>query len=123
MIPEKMKEVLKYEGVVAVATQGEGKAHLVNTWNSYIQVIDDNKVLFPVGFMNETEANIEKNNKVEVTMGSREVQGFQGQGTGFLINGTMCFIKEGKEFDLIKQKYPWARAAGEIRINSIKQTL
>lgn len=106
MIPQKMIEVLKHEGVVAIATQGEGKVHLVNTWNSYIQVIDDNKILFPVGLMNETEANIQRNNKVEVTFGSREVEGFQGPGTGFLICGTMKFIKEGNEFNLIKQKHP-----------------
>lgn len=123
MIPEKMKEVLKHEGVVGIATQGQGKAHLVNTWNSYIQVIDDNKILFPVGFMNETEANIEKNNEVEVTMGSREVEGFQGPGTGFLICGTMKFLKQGSEFNLIKEKHTWARAVGEIKIDSVKQTL
>lgn len=123
MIPDKMKEILKYEGVVAIATQGEGKAHLVNTWNSYIQVINDQKLLFPVGGMNKTEINIEKNNNIELTLGSREVEGLQGPGTGFLICGTMSFIKQGTEFDLIKKKHPWARAAGEIKIDTVKQTL
>ena len=34
MIPEIMRQVLKHEGVVAIATQSDGGTHLVNTWNS-----------------------------------------------------------------------------------------
>lgn len=33
VIPEKLLQVLKHEGVVAIATQGEEGPHLVNTWN------------------------------------------------------------------------------------------
>lgn len=123
MIPEKMMQVLQHEGVVAIATQGDNEPHLVNTWNSYIQVVDGERLLFPVGGMKTTESNIEKNNKVKVTFGSRDVEGFHSMGTGFSISGTMTFIKEGAEIDLIKQKYPWARAAGEIKIDSVIQTL
>lgn len=37
MIPEKMLEVLKDEGVVSIVTQAR-EAHVVNTWNSYINL-------------------------------------------------------------------------------------
>lgn len=122
-ISEKMLMVLNHEGVVAIATQGKEGPHLVNTWNSYIKVTGDGRLLFPAGRMNTTESNIEKNNHVLLTIGSREVQGFNGPGTGFLISGTAAFLKQGPEFDDIKSKFSWARAAVEIKVSSAEQTL
>lgn len=123
MIPEKMLEVLKHEGVVAIVTEGKEGAHIVNTWNSYIKVRENEKILIPAGTMKTTEANIQYNDKVLITLGSREVQGFNGPGTGFLIEGTARFIKEGSEFEEVKQRFPWARAAVEVTIKSATQTL
>ncbi|MCT8978420.1 pyridoxamine 5'-phosphate oxidase family protein [Clostridium sp. CX1] len=123
MMPEKLLEILKYEGVVAIVTQGEQEPHVVNTWNSYIRVTGEDSFLIPAGYMKETEANIEKNNAVQLTIGSREVQGFNGPGTGFLIRGTAEFLKEGAKYDLIKVSFPWARAALEVKITSAVQTL
>lgn len=122
MIPEKLLEVLKNEGVVAIATSGGDGPHLVNTWNSYIQVVDG-RLVFPAGGMNKTEANVTKNDRVLVTLGSRAVDGFRGPGAGFLVRGTASFIKSGPVFDMVKKKFPWARAAVEISIGSITQTL
>jgi len=94
-----MLEVLNHEGVVSIVTQGENEPHMVNTWNSYIKISEDGKIIFPAGTMKVTEANISKNNKVLMTLGSREVQGFNSIGTGFLIIGTAVFIKEGSAFE------------------------
>lgn len=123
MIPEKLRDVLKYEGVVAIVTEGINDAHVVNTWNSYLKITEDGRLVGPVGGMNTTESNIQKNNKVLVTMGSREVQGFHSKGTGFLITGSAAFVSEGAEFDEIKQSFSWARAIIEITPQSITQTL
>lgn len=123
MIPEKLKEVLKYEGVVSIVSKGASDAHVVNTWNSYLKVADDGRLLGPVGGMNKTEANIQENNEVLMTLGSREVQGFHSKGTGFFIKGSAVFIYEGAKFDEIKQSFPWARAVIEITTQSITQTL
>ena len=38
MIPEKLLEIMKQDGVVAIATLGKEGPHLVNTWNGYIRV-------------------------------------------------------------------------------------
>lgn len=57
MIPEKMMQVLKHEGPVAIATRGKNEPHLVNTWNSYIRIKGNDRMLFPAGSMNETESN------------------------------------------------------------------
>lgn len=123
MIPEKMLDVLKYEGVVAIVTQGSTEPHVVNTWNSYLKITEDERLLAPVGGMKTTESNIQQNNKVLMTIGSREVQGFHSKGTGFLISGTAEFIYEGTEFDEMKQKFPWVRAVLGIKPESITQTL
>lgn len=123
MIPEKFLEVIKSEGVATIGTHADGVIHLSNTWNSYIEISDSGKLLYPAGGMNVTESNIEKNNKVQMTVGSREVEGFHGPGTGFRINGTAAFLKSGADFDRIKQVYPWARAVVEITIESVTQTL
>ena len=123
MIPEILLEVLKHAGVVAIATQGEAGPHLVNTWNSYVQVRDDRTLLIPAGYMHETEANVAKNNRVLLTMGSQEVPGKIGPGTGFLIEGTAAFVASGPDFDAIKAKHEWARAALVVTIISATQTL
>ena len=123
MIPDKMTQVLKCEGVVAIVTMGGDGPHMVNTWNSYILVTRDGHLLLPVGGMIRTEANVERNNNILLTLGSREVQGLRGPGAGFLIKGTAAFIKSGEQFDIVKKRFSWVRAAMEITILSATQTL
>ena len=86
-IPETMLEVLKKDGVVAIATLGPDGPHMVNTWNSYIQVAADGRLLIPAGYFHKTETNIAANNTVLVTLGSSKVRGLNGAGTGFLVKG------------------------------------
>src|SRR6185369_6594745 len=109
MIPEKLQEVLKQDGVVAIATLGQDGPHMVNTWNSYIKITDDGRLLIPAGYMHLTEANIAFNSNVLITLGSSKVAGKLGPGTGFLIKGTADFITSGPDFDAIKSKFAWAR--------------
>ena len=123
LIPEKMHAVLKEEGVVAIATQGNAGPHMVNTWNTYIQVTDDERLLIPAGHMNLTETNLASNHNVLLTLGSRQVPGTHGPGTGFLIKGTAEFVASGPEFDAIHANFKWARAALVVTITSATQTL
>ena len=124
MLNEKFFEVLKYEGVVSIVSWGSTEeANITNTWNSYL-VIRDDRILLPAAGMNSTEADVAVNNKVKVTLGAREVEGFNNyQGTGFLINGTASFIESGEEFDMMKEKFPFLRKVLEIKVNSSKQLL
>jgi flavin reductase (DIM6/NTAB) family NADH-FMN oxidoreductase RutF len=124
LVPKKLLEVLQHEGVVAIATQGaDGRPHLVNTWNSYVQVTGDELLLVPVGGMNRTQKNVSENNAVLLTLGSREVDGKRGPGTGFLIAGTAEFVSTGVEFEAVRNKFPWARAVLKISIERVEQTL
>lgn len=122
-IPEKLLEVLKKDGVVAIATLGPDGPHMVNTWNSYIRVSEDGRLLIPAGYFHKTEANIAVNDKVLVTLGSSKVQGLNGPGTGFLIKGTAAFVTAGPDFEATKARFGWARAALAITIDSATQTI
>jgi predicted pyridoxine 5'-phosphate oxidase superfamily flavin-nucleotide-binding protein len=123
MFSEKFLEVLKNPGVVAIATQGEDGPHLVNTWNSYLQIPDADRLLIPAGYMHQTEANLARDNRVLLTAGSHQVAGKLGPGTGYLIKGTAAFASSGPDFDRIKAKYAWARAALVVMVESETQTL
>ena len=123
MIPDKMLEVLKQDGVVAIATLGKDGPHMVNTWNSYIKITDDERLLIPVGYMHHTEANIAFNSNVLITLGSSKVVGNIGPGTGFLIKGTAAFITSGPDYDVMKKRFVWARATLAVTIASVTQTL
>jgi hypothetical protein len=122
-MPEKLLEVLKKDGVVAIATLGPDGPHMVNTWNSYIRVSEDGRLLIPAGYFHKTEANIAVNDKVLVTLGSSKVQGLNGPGTGFLIKGTAAFVTAGPDFEATKARFGWARAALAITIDSATQTI
>ena len=116
MIPEKLTEVLKHDGVVAIATLGQDGPHMVNTWNSYIRITDAERLLIPVGYMHRTD-------QVLITLGSRKVPGNIGPGAGFLIKGIASIETSGSDFEVTKAKFSWARAVMAVTANSIEQTL
>jgi len=122
-IPKKLTQVLGKDGVVAIATLGQNGPHMVNTWNSYIRVTEDGRLLIPVGYMQRTEANVAFNDQVLVTLGSSKVAGLHGMGTGFLIKGKATFISSGPDYEVLKAKFAWARATLAIIPDSITQTL
>lgn len=66
MLNEKLLAILSHPVDVAVSimTEGADAPHLVNTWNSYIEVTPDDKLLIPAyGFL-RTEKNITEHSNV-----------------------------------------------------------
>lgn len=122
MFGDVFHEVLSHDGVVSITTWAEGNAHVSNTWNKYIQIIE-NKLLIPAAWMFKTEENIKKNPRAILTLGSPDVQGKMGMGTGFVIEGTVKFLGAGAAFDDMKQKYPFLSRVLEVTVNSVKQTI
>jgi predicted pyridoxine 5'-phosphate oxidase superfamily flavin-nucleotide-binding protein len=122
MIDEKLLEIMKKDGVVAIATLGENGPHLVNTWNNYLRISEDGRLFIPAGYMHKTEANIAYNPDVLITLGSSKVKGLHGPGAGFLIKGKAEFIKSGPDFDFMKAKFSWLRATLAVTIESATQT-
>lgn len=123
MLNEKLLEVISHEGVVAIVSCSNNEAHVVNTWNSYINATEDGRLLIPAAGMRKTQKNLELNNKVKLTLGSKEVMGYKYLGTGFLIEGTAKFLESGSEFDMMKEKFPFLSRVLEITVTSAKQTL
>jgi hypothetical protein len=123
MFTDKFREVICKEGVVSIVSCSDGEAHVVNTWNSYLMVPEDGKLLIPAWKMRKTEKKTLKNNKVLLTLGSKEVDGLIGLGTGFLLEGTAIFKKSGPEFDMMKEKYSFMTRVLEITVTSLKQTI
>lgn len=123
MLTEKFYEVLNHEGVVSIISWGENEPHVTNTWNSYL-VIKDNKILIPAAGLRSTEKDVNINNKVKLTLGSKKVLGFNGyQGTGFFIEGTAKFIESGLDFDMMKEKFSFLNRVLEVTVLSSKQLL
>lgn len=123
MLSEKFFEVIEHEGVVSITSWGEGDPHVTCTWNSYL-LVKDNRILIPAAGMNSTEADCKVNDKLILTLGSRDVEGFNGyQGTGFRIEGTAKFLTEGADFDEMKEKYPFLNRVLEVTVSSAKQLL
>ncbi|EFW28660.1 pyridoxamine 5'-phosphate oxidase family protein [Selenomonas artemidis] len=124
MLPEKFFDCLKHEGVVAIGTaSASGEAHIANTWNSYLIVTDEEQILIPAAGMRKTEKNSKENPHVELTLGAREVEGYIGPGTGFLLTGTASFLKEGTLFTRMKEKCPFAARVLVFTPESCRQTL
>ena len=124
MFNEKFNEVLTKEGVVSITSWSEGNVHVVNTWNSYLVKSGENKLLIPAAGMRKTQKNVEDNNKVILTLGSKEVLGYKDyQGTGFVIEGTAKYLTSGEEFDMMKEKFPFLSRVLEITVESLKQTI
>ncbi|MEI6682150.1 MAG: pyridoxamine 5'-phosphate oxidase family protein [Bacteroidota bacterium] len=122
-LPEKLLEVLQHEGVVAIVSWGV-ETHVANTWNSYLVVTEDERILIPAYGFRKTEQNVNVNSKVKLTLGSKDVVGYKDYpGTGFLINGTASYISSGEEYDFMKQKFSFLTRVLEITVDTAKQMI
>ena len=122
MLPKEFHEVIASEGVVSIVSWGTGEPHVVNTWNSYLIIQDNQKILIPAAGMRKTQANTEVNSKVKLTVGSKEAQG-KKMGRGFLLEGTAEFLKSGTEYDQMKATCPFTSRVLVVTVTSIEKTL
>ena len=123
MFDEKFLEVISHEGVVAIVSGNGSDPHVVNTWNTYLTVTDDDKLLIPAAGMKSIQQDVELNNRIQITLGSKEVQGLRFMGAGFYISGTASFLDAGSEYEMMKQKFPFLSRVLKISVSSIKQTI
>ena len=122
-LSEKFFEVIKNEGVVSIMSWGV-EPHLVNTWNSYLVVTEDERILIPAYGFRKTQKNVEVNNKVKMSLGSKEVLGYKDYpGTGFIIDGTARYFESGEEYDMMKSKFSFLTRVLEITVDNATQML
>ena len=119
------KEVIDKTEWIAIATTGPDGPHVVATWGDYVRAfgIKDDTLLIPVGNMHKTEANLKRDNRVELLCGTRQVQGTLGSGKGCGIVGKAEFQTAGPHFDAVKAKFRWARAALVVNVEEAKPQL
>ena len=122
MLTSDFHKVISQEGIVAIVSWATAAPHVVNTWNSYLIIPDDKTILIPAAGMRKTQANTEVNNKVKLTVGSREAEG-KKMGRGFLIEGTAKFLQSGPEYDQMKAKCPFTSRVLVVTVTSIEKTL
>jgi hypothetical protein len=123
MFDDRFREIISKEAIVSIVSCSDGEAHVVNTWNSYLVIPDDGRLFIPAWKMRKTEGKTLKNNKVLLTIGTKEMDGRMGPGTGYLLEGTARFIKSGSEFDMMKSKFSFLTRVLEVTVTSIIQTL
>lgn len=123
MFDERFMTVVSKEGVVSIVSCSDNEAHVVNTWNSYLAFPSKDRLLIPVYGMRKTQKKVDINNNVLLTLGTKEIEGKMGPGTGYLVKGTARFMNSGSEFDMMKEKFPWANRVLEVGVSSVKQTI
>jgi hypothetical protein len=117
-------DCVAHDGIVSVCSgSATGKGHVANTWNKYLIITADEKIIIPCFGFRETEKNVLHDPEIEVVVGSHEVKGKVGIGTGFLLKGTAEFQKEGKLFELMHEKCSFANRALVFTPVSCVQTI
>ena len=123
MFNEKFKEVLSHEGAFSITSWSYQEANVTNTWNSYVRISKNNTLLIPAAGMTSTQADVTLNNRLKLTLGSKEVMGTIGMGAGFFIDGTAKFLDDGEDFDFMKANFPFLNRVLEVTPTVVKQTI
>jgi len=122
-LSDKFLETIKHEGVVSITSWGV-ETHVVNTWNSFLVATADERILIPAYGFRKTEKNVNVNENVILTCGTREVLGYKDYpGTGFMIKGTAKYISSGEEYDMMKNKFSFLTRVLEITVIKATQML
>ncbi len=119
------KEVMDRTEWVAIATCWKDGPHLVATWGDYVRSLgmSEDTIIVPAGMFRQTEENLKKDNRVEVLIASKEVEGGHGPGQGCSLTGKAEIQTSGQFADAAKKKFPWARGALVIRVDEVKTQL
>lgn len=110
---------------VTIVTTGDDGPHIVGNWGDYMRKlgIKEDMLIFPAGRYLQTEKNLRKNNRIQLLVASRNVQGTRTPGQGYLIGGTGEILISGDIVDAVKAKFPWARGAMVIHVEDVKAQL
>ncbi|VVB55838.1 Uncharacterised protein [uncultured archaeon] len=125
-IEGKCKEIMDKTEWVAIVTCGDNGPHVVGTWGDYVRAIgikEGEVIVIPAGYYNVTEKNLKKDNRVQLLIASKQVQGNYGSGQGCCISGNGELQMSGKFAEMAKEKFPWARGALVIKVKEVSTQL
>ncbi|MCC6197183.1 MAG: pyridoxamine 5'-phosphate oxidase family protein [Burkholderiales bacterium] len=119
------REVCEATEFVAMVTTGDDGPHLVGNWGDYMRTlgVEEKRIVLPAGRYHQTERNLGENGRILLMVASRKVQGSRTPGQGYVISGTARIVSSGDAFDRVKARYPWARGAMVIDVESVKAQL
>lgn len=119
------REVCEATEFVTIVTTGDDGPHLTGGWGNDMRVlgISEDTIVFPVNRYFKTEQNLQKNNRIQLLLASKKVQGTRGPGQGYLVTGTAEILASGKAADAVKAKFPKARGAMVIRVVDVSPQL
>ena len=110
---------------VTIVTSGDDGPHVVGNWGDYMRVLGIKKdmIVFPAGRYHQTEKNLRKNDRIQLLVASKKVQGTRSLGQGCLIIGIGEIVSAGDIVDAVKAKFPWARGAMIVHVEDVKTQL
>ncbi len=119
-------DVLAKTEWVGIITGDQQQPHVVANWGDYIRTLSEpgsDTLVMPAGRYHRTEANLRRDNRVQVILASRQVVGTHGLGQGYLLSGEGEIHITGPLAERAKSRYPWARGALVIRIQEARAQL
>ena len=119
------REVLGATEFVAIVTSGPDGPHVVGTWGDYVRQLgfDDDKLRIPAGYYQDTEENLSRDSRIQLLVASRNAEGTQGPGQGYVLEGTGSIVTSGEEMDRVAARFPWARGALVVRLEKASAQL
>ena len=119
------RDVCEASEFVTIVTTGDDGPHVVGNWGDYMRAlgIGADTIVLPAGRYRQTEQNLAKNNRVQLLVASRKVQGTRSPGQGYLIAGRGEIVSSGEIADAVKAKFPWARGALVIHVEEVTAQL
>ena len=109
---------------VTIVTNGPDGPHLAGHWGNYMRIVDPGEVMvFPIGRFQRTEQNLLANDRIQLMVASRKVQGSRSPGQGCVIDGSGAIVTTGEYVDLVREKFPWARGALVVRVRAVSTQL
>ncbi len=112
------REVLEATEFVAIVTSGPDGPHVVATWGDYVRQlgIEDDQLLIPAGYYQHTEENLGRDPRIQLLVASRNAEGTQGPGQGYVLEGTGSIVTSGEDMDRVAARFSWARGALVVRL-------
>lgn len=119
------RDVCEATEFVAIVTTGEDGPHVVGNWGDYMRTlgITHDTIVLPAGGYHQTERNLRKNDRIQLIVASRAVQGTRSPGQGYVILGRGEIVTSGQAASAVKAKFPWARGALVIHVEDVQAQL
>ncbi len=119
------RDLLDKTEFLSIVTQGPDGPHMAGNWGDYLRRlgVEGDRIVLPAGHYQETEKNLRSNDRIQVLVASRTVKGSHGPGQGCVLSGTGRIQTEGEAAQLAKAKFPWARGALVIDVQSVTMQL